>query len=97
MESGYTTSGGDRLALSRHLVSVREGVRTCQFPFIDDRLFIPILLKSGEFVAKHVCGLDRHIVTTVVTSSNRMDEYWRVGGPGKHYVATAWLTRLENE
>jgi len=97
VESGYTTSGGDRLASSRHLVPVREGVGTCQSPFIDDRLFMPILLKGGEFVANHLCGDDRHIVTTVVTSPNRMDEYWRVRGPGNHYVATARLTRLENE
>ena len=56
--------------------------------------YVDLDLTSGAWDAVHPCGADRYEVSTVVRSRDVVQEYWRVQGPAKDYIAVTTLRRV---
>jgi hypothetical protein len=56
--------------------------------------YVDLDLTSGAWDAVHPCGADRYEVSTLVSSPDVVQEFWRVQGPGKVYTAVTTLRRV---
>jgi hypothetical protein len=69
---------------------------TVDVRFTDGHLFYRLDLRSGQCEAIHQCRADRYGITYLVLGEDRLEERWRVRGPGKDYQATATLIRVDH-
>ncbi len=93
LEQGrFAVSSGEAPA-SRRLRYFACDDGSVEVRFADGRSFYRLDLGRGLHRALHLCGEDRYEIETAVLSPSRLEERWRVRGPGKDYDAVAVLER----
>jgi hypothetical protein len=93
-ETGDVRLGDYHGKAHRRLEYVAASDSTMRIRFLDGRHYIDLDLTGSESRDVHLCNADRYEITTIVTSSDTIEERWRVRGPEKDYVAVTTLERL---
>lgn len=88
------------LKFGEHIVDARRRLefhrvdgRRVALMFSDGRLFVDLDLSSGAWESLHHCGRDTYRISTVMRSSDVVEERWRVSGPNKDYDAVTRYAR----
>jgi hypothetical protein len=93
-EAGELCFGTHMGQARRSLEYTRLDNATVMLNFPDGRPFIDLDLSTGAWQSNHLCGADRHEITTLVRSRHVVQERWWVCGPTTDYDAVTTLMRV---
>jgi hypothetical protein len=95
-ETGQLCLGTHQGPASRSLEYVRRPGGAVMLYRPGRQPYVDLDLSSGAWDAVHPCGTDRYEISTIVRSRDVVQEYWRVRGPEKDYLAVTTLHRLSH-
>jgi hypothetical protein len=93
-ETGQLCQGSQQTPATRSLEYVRRPGGTVMLYRPGRQPYVDLDLTGGAWDAVHPCGADRYEISTVVTSRDVVQEFWRVQGPEKDYTAVTRLRRV---
>lgn len=95
-ERGELSFNGHRGPASRSLIYRGRPDGTVDVLFADGRYFYLLDPRPGRWQARHDCGRDVYELSGRRLGAGRLEEHWRVRGPGKDYEIMTTLVRAED-
>ena len=95
----YTEVGelrfGSHTGQARRTLEYRQlADMTVMVYFANGTPYVHLDLGTGAWQTDHLCGDDRHEISTFVRSDSIVEERWRVRGPATNYEAITMHTRV---